>query len=82
MVLCICPPIHREESLATGFYRLVIQSPLPVVPTSLVELGFMARLAFLGVNSTDWIHVSPTLTNLDVLVHCSYSLEKIRIDVK
>ena len=61
--------------MAAGFYRSVIQSLFPVASTGLVELGLVSLFAFLGVNPRDWIHVDPTLANLDVLVHCGYSLE-------
>lgn len=61
--------------------KSVIQSPLPIASAGLVELGLSALLAF-AVNSADWLHVSPTLANLDVLVHCGYSLEEFGIDVK
>lgn len=50
------------------------QVSLPVVSLGLVELGLVARLAFLGVNPSDGIHVAPTLANLDISIHCGDSL--------
>lgn len=58
------------------------QASLPVFPLGFVELGIAARLAFLGVNPGDGIHVSPTLANSDVSIHCGDSLEELGIDVK
>lgn len=49
------------------------QASLPVFPLGFVELGLATRLAFLGVNPGDGIHVAPTLANFDVSIHCGDS---------